>query len=324
MQYRTLGRTGLKVSLMSFGSGGPSSLGQSSGITRDQQTALIRRCLDLGINLFDTSALYGRSEEILGGGLKGIPRDSYILSTKWGHAATWSPRGVGGKDGALVEDPHALFEGVEGSLKRLGTDCIDIMQLHGLRSEQYHEVVERFCPVMKRLQEQGKIRFIGFSERFIADSSHKAALLALRTHPDLWDTIMLKYGILNQYAAKEVLPLALRSGTGILNMAAVRIKLPNPDQLEALIADWKNRGILGSNSLPEKNPLGWLVRDGVGSVISAGYKFAADHPAVSTVLTGTANITHLEENVAALDKPFLPESDKQRLVELFGEVAEYV
>jgi len=323
MKYRILGRTGLKVSLMGFGTGGPSSLGQNSNVTRNQQIALIRHCFDLGINLFDTSALYGRSEEILGWGLEGIKRDSYILSTKWGHAETWSPRGSGGKDGDVIKNPRLLIKGVERSLRHLGTDYIDILHFHGLRVEQYHEVVDRFIPVVDRLQEQGKIRYIGFSERFIADPSHEIALLGLKTHPGLWDTIMLKYGILNQFAAKEVLPLAMKNGTGIINMAAVRIKLPDPDQLEMLIANWKSRGMIDKNSLPDSNPLNWLVHDDIHSVISAGYKFAADHPAISMVLTGTANVRHLEENVAALEGSFLSKSDKQRLMELFGDIAEY-
>jgi L-galactose dehydrogenase len=313
----------LKVSVLGFGTGGPSSLGQSSGMPQNGQTDLIRRCFDVGINFFDTSSLYGKSEEILGRGLKGVPRDSYVLSTKWGHATTWSPRGVGGKDGPLVEDPQALIRGVEGSLGRLGTDYIDILHFHGLRPEQYHEVVERFCPGIERLQQEGKVRFLGFTTRFIADPVHEAALLGLRTDPDLWDTVMLKYGILNQVAANEVLPLALKHGTGVINMAAVRIKLPRSDQLEALIADWKRRGLVPADSLPDKNPLGWLVHDDVDSVVSAGYKFAADHPAISTVLTGTANPVHLEENAAALEKPSLAESDRQRLVDLFGQIAEY-
>jgi aryl-alcohol dehydrogenase-like predicted oxidoreductase len=134
---------------------------------------------------------------------------------------------------------------------------------------------------------------------------------------------MLKYGILNQRAVAEALPLAMEHGVGILNMAAVRIKLPRPDQLEALIERWQRSGAVPAGSLPTTNPLGWLVHDEVDSVISAGYKFAADHPAVSTVLTGTSNVEHLEENVAALAGPFLPGPDRQRLIELFGGVAEY-
>ena len=135
---------------------------------------------------------------------------------------------------------------------------------------------------------------------------------------------MLKYGILNQYAAKETLPLAMKHNVGILNMASVRIKLANPKLLEELIAEWKGKGYIPQDSLPERNPLDWLIRDEVDSVASAAYKFAADHPAISTVITGTSNIGHLEKNVAALENPFLPEPDGRRLIELFGEIAEYV
>ena len=83
MIYRTLGRTGIRVSLASFGSGGPSNLGQHRGTTASEQDALVMRCLDLGINLFDTSKNYGDSEQILGRALRGVPRDSYHLVTKW-------------------------------------------------------------------------------------------------------------------------------------------------------------------------------------------------------------------------------------------------
>ena len=135
---------------------------------------------------------------------------------------------------------------------------------------------------------------------------------------------MLKYGILNQYAAKEALPLAIEHGVGILNMAAVRVKLPDPVLLKELVSDWKKRGMVPSDSLPTEDPLGWLVCDDVDSVISAGYMFAADHPAVSTVLTGTSSLEHLEGNAAALARPALSKSHSRRLIELFGEVAEYV
>ena len=76
--------------------------------------------------------------------------------------------------------------------------------------------------------------------------------------------------------------------------------------------------------LPDEDPLGWLIHDGVESIVDAGYKFAADHPAISTVLTGTSRIHHLEGNVRALENPTLPESDKQRLRELLGEIAIYI
>ncbi len=290
---------------------------------RSEQAALVHRCLDLGINLFDTASAYGRSEEILGFALDEVPRDRYILSTKWAHAPAWPQSDSGDDDGTIETDLQALIRSVENSLRLLGTDYLDILLLHGLRTDQYDEVVQRFAPELRRLQQAGKVRFVGFSERFIADPRHQTAVHGLRNHPDLWDVVMLKYGILNQYAAKEALPLAQQQGVGVLNMAAVRIKLPRPDQLEALIQDWKQRGLVPEDSLPAGDPLGWLVHDDVQSVIDAGYRFAADHPAVGSVLTGTANLAHLEQNAASIEGPPLPQSDKVRLMEVLGDIAEY-
>ena len=254
MHYRTLGRTGLKVSLLSQGTGGPSQFGQNRGLLQAEQDRLIRRCLDLGINLFDTHESYGDSEAILGRALDGVPRDDYILVT---------------------------------------------------------------------IRERGLVDHRGFSLRYIVDPAQCGATAGLRKTPDLWDVIMLKYGILNQHAAKEMLPLALEHNIGILNMAAVRIKLPNPKLLEETIADWKSRGLIPRDALPDKGPLDWLVHDDVESVIAAAYKFAADHPAISSVITGTSNVAHLESNVHAIQNPALDPADSARLKRLFGHIVEY-
>ena len=197
------------------------------------------------------------------------------------------------------------------------------MLFHGPLPGQYGQMVERYFPEMERLREEGKLRFTGFSERFHADPEHRLAKIALSSDPGLWDVAMIKYGILNQYAAREVLPLAQEHGVGIMNMAAVRIKLPDPRLLEELIADWKARGLTPADGVPAKDPLGWLVRGEVDSVISAAYKFAADHPAISTVLTGTSSVEHLAHNLAALERPGLPEADTKRVVDLFSHIAEY-
>ena len=126
MEYRTLGRTGFEVSLLSLGSGGARSLGQSIGMTQDEQTALVQRAQALGINLIDTSAHYGESEKILGRALEGVRRDTYFLTTKW----------LAMKDGRSVPDPDLLVESVNQSLKRLRTDYVDIMMFHGLLPEE--------------------------------------------------------------------------------------------------------------------------------------------------------------------------------------------
>jgi L-galactose dehydrogenase len=314
MIYRTLGRTGIRVSLASFGSGGPSNLGQHRGTTASEQDALVMRCLDLGINLFDTSKNYGDSEQILGRALRGVPRDSYHLVTKW-----WGDHDVD----LLPDGPEVLRASVERSLTRLRTDYVDVMMLHGPLPGQYGQMVDRYYPELDRLRQEGKVRFTGFSERFYADPEHLLAETALGSGPELWDVVMLKYGILNQYAAKVVLPLAQQHAVGIINMAAVRVKLPDPVLLEELVADWKARGLVPADAVPDKDPLGWLVHGDVTSVVGAAYSFAADHPAVSTVLTGTSRIEHLEQNLAALERPCLPEANTRRIVELFSHIAEY-
>lgn len=313
MEYRKLGKTGLEVSLASFGTGGPSQFGQHKGLEQRQQTALVRRCLELGVNLFDTHEGYGDSESILGDALRGVPRDTYHLVTKWSYHS----------GGGVGRDAAAFADSVDRSLKRLHTDYIDVMMIHGILAEEYDSVMERFAPTLERLCEQGKVRFKGFSTRYIADPAQEIAPFALERDPGLWDVVMLKYGILNQIMAKEALPLATEHDIGVLNMASVRIKLPVPALLEGLIAGWKDKGYISQDSLPEQDPLGWLVHGEVDSVVSAAYKFAADHPAVASVITGTSSMHHLEANIAALEKPRLPEKDSARLKSLFGDIAEY-
>ena len=313
MEYRTLGKTGLKVSLAAFGTGGPSQFGQRKGLEQRQQTALVRRCLELGVNLFDTHEGYGDSERILGKALRGVPRDSYHLVTKWAYH----------RDGGTGQDAAAFGASVERSLRRLNTDYVDVMMIHGILAAEYDDVVERFVPTLERLCDAGKVRYKGFSTRYIADPAQEILPVALRSHPELWDVVMLKYGILNQIVTKEALPLAMEHDIGVLNMASVRIKLPVPELLEELISEWKDKGYIPEDGLPAHNPLGWLAHGEVDSVVSAAYKFAADHPAVHSVITGTSSMEHLEANIAALEKPRLPKEDSARLKSLFSDIAEY-
>ena len=287
-------------------------MGIALGFSLQKQQELINRCIDLGINFFDTSADYG-SEESLGKCLNQFSRDSYYLSTKW------NPKTPDSK----IKSPLDLEKSVEKSLLQLKTNYIDVMLFHGITMDIYNHCIEKYYSIMQKLQRDGKIRFIGLSEKIREDPKHLTPLHALRTHPELWDVCMLKYGILNQYAANETLNLALKYDIGIMNMAAVRIKLPDPKILETTIAEWKNEGIISSSSLSDREPLNWLIHDDVDSVVSAGYKFAADHPAISTVLTGTANIKHLNQNVKALENPKLPVKDKKQLISIFSHIPEH-
>lgn len=116
MEFRTLGKTGLRVSRVGLGSGGPSQLGQNSGVEEADIRRLVHRAFDLGINYIDTAAAYKESETILGRVLEGVPRDQYVLATKF-HAA----------QKGTFNSPDDIRASIERSLSRLNTDYVDVL-----------------------------------------------------------------------------------------------------------------------------------------------------------------------------------------------------
>ena len=313
MKYRTLGRTGLRISCVSLGTGGPSRIGQSTH--RDETTShrVIHRALELGINLFDTAAGYGDSEAILGRALKDTPRDQYLVATKF------TPTTDADQGGPIIS-PQQMIESCERSLERLQIEEIDVFQFHGVFPENYRQCVDQLFPAVEQLKTQGKIRFIGVTEYFHKDPSHRMLEMALEE--DVWDTVMVKYGILNQTAEKTVFPRAQRQNVGVFNMSAVRSRLSRQDQLEAIITRWKSAGLVPRAALPEKDPLGFLVHDDVKSVVAAGYKFGVEPAAISSLLVGTGNVAHLEENLATVLGSPLPREDSARIRNLLGSITE--
>ena len=308
MKYRKLGRTGLEVSVMGIGTGGPSQFGQNTGVPEAEVVALVRRALELGINFFDSSAVYGESESRLGRALRDVPREDYILATKF------QPM----KDGEVVS-PGTVVESVERSLKRLQVDVIDIMQFHGVKPDDYERVMEGLLPTVQKLQEQGKFRFMGISETYGQDPHHQTVPRVLEE--GVFDAVMVGYNLLSP-GAEELLPACQEKEVGVICMVAVRKGLSRPDYLLERLADAGRRGVIEREALPAEDPLGWLVEGEVESLPASGYKYVAAHPAISTVLSGTANVEHLEANVRAILGPSLPEEDMVRLRQVFGGVRE--
>lgn len=315
MKYRYLGKTGIKTSLLSLGTGGARQFGQTQGHNINDQKRLIGRALELGINMIDSSSNYSNSEELLGKCLSDIPRNTYHICTKWP---------ARDQSGATITNSYKLTEAIDNSLKKLNLDFIDVMMLHGVLPNEYDSIVENLAESLIKAKESGKIGSIGLSTRFSVDPSQQGALEALQKHPNLWEVLMIKYGILNQHADKFILPLAEQHSVGIMNMAAVRVKLPDKKLLEELISRWKSEGLIKKDSLSNSDPLEWLLNYDVKSVIDAGYKFAAEPQSISTVLTGTATISHLESNVRYLENPTLNQMDTKKLKNLFGHIVEYV
>src|SRR5688572_5432341 len=146
MRYRTLGRTGLEVSIMGMGTGGAGDpLGQQSGRTESDIHALLHRAFDLGINLYDTAPGYLESEAILGRALKSLPRERVIVSTKIALA--------GGMPGQPMKTMPAddIEPAVDRSLQRLQLSCIDLMLVGVAGPEHYDRFVSEQLPVLLRL-----------------------------------------------------------------------------------------------------------------------------------------------------------------------------
>jgi len=308
MDFTTLGRTGLKVSVAGLGCGGPSRLGLRDDPQSEKGAiALVRQAIDLGINFLDTAQAYG-TEAIVGKAIAGLPRDRVILSTK---------KSLPAADHA---DPESeVRKGLEQSLRLLGTDYIDVYHLHGVEPKDDEFAKNRLLPALRRLKEQGKIRCIGVTEAFVPDPSHR--MLRESLNEDLWDVVMVGFNLLNPSARRTVFPLTMKNRAGVLGMFAVRRALSQPERLKGLAAELIQRGAIPHASVNPDDPLDFLRQEGGATTLpEAAYRFCRHEPGIDVVLTGTGNPEHLQANVAAILKPALPQPVLQRLDRLFGKL----
>jgi aryl-alcohol dehydrogenase-like predicted oxidoreductase len=307
MDYIELGRTGARVSAVGVGCGGHSRLGMRNGGDTAGAAGIVRRALDLGITFIDTAEGYG-TEEAVGLGVRGR-RDQAFVSTKTGPTF----RNGGGPISAAD-----LRDKVETSLTRLGTDRIDLFNLHGVGEPLYDHSVEVLLPELRRLQEQGKIRFLGITEAFgFRETDHRMLQRAL---PDAYfDVVMVGFNLLNPSARRTVFPLTQRHRIGTLIMFAVRRALSQKAALGELLQGLETQQLVPPGTAAEG--LDFVARDPeVHSLVEAAYRFCRHEPGADVILTGTGNIAHLEENIASILAPKLPPQLHDRLTALFGEV----
>jgi L-galactose dehydrogenase len=303
MDYRILGRTGLKASVIGLGGGGPSRLGQRDNVNTEAESAdILRRGFDAGINFIDTAEAYG-TEGIVGQALKGRDRTSIIISTK---KST-------GKNPISADD---LRHGLEQSLSRLGTDYIDIYHLHGVAPENYAHCREVLVPVLLNLKQQGKIRFLGITEPWNSDVQHIMLQDALKD--DVWDVMMVGFNLLNQTARETVLQPAMKQNIGILIMFAVRLALSKPDRLRETLQQLIEQGQVDPADIDLDNPLAFAL-GGAGGVDlpDLAYRFCNYEPGVHVTLSGTGNPAHLQANIDSFSRPPLPDAIVERLKHIF-------
>jgi len=314
VETKILGRTGLDVTVMGVGCGGPSRAGQSTGKSEAESVAVVRAALDAGINFIDTSEAY-RTEAIVGQAIRGRDRSKLVISTK--------------KSGGRNITPANLRRSLEDSLQRLGTDYVDIYHLHGVILEDYPYLAAEIVPELLKLRDEGKIRFLGITERWNADTRHLMLQRALQD--DVWDVMMVGFNLLNQSARELVFRRTIEKNIGILVMFAVRRALSRPEKLAEVLDELIAAGQLDPADLDraDRNRAGpdpahtldFLVHDSCAvSVPDAAYRFCRDEPGTHVILSGTGNPAHLTDNIESFCRPPLPDADRRRLEHIFRNV----
>lgn len=306
MQYRRLGRTGLDVSVLSLGTGGPSRMGQARGATDAEIVGFVRSALELGINFIDTAPEYDHSESLLGRALSEAPRESYVLASKF------RPD----KNGHEVASPAELRASVTASLDRLGVETIDLLQFHGVTTETYRPVVDTLYATLEEMRTEGQIRFLGITEKPATDPDHQ--MLSMALEDDVFDTIMVGYSLVNQSAETGVIPRARATDVGVIGMVAVRRVDSWRDHVETMASRGQLPPELVGAQFPGPDVMERLLGSYGESLVSTGYKFVLGNPDVSTVLTGTSQAAHLEENIQAAVGPMLPEAVMERIRSVLG------
>jgi aryl-alcohol dehydrogenase-like predicted oxidoreductase len=303
MEYRNLGKSGLRVPVLSFGTGtfgggGPlfSAWGHS-GVT--EASRLIDICLDAGVHLFDTADVYsnGGAEEILGAAIKGR-RDRVLISTKSG-----LPVGDGPNDAGSSR--HRLLAAVDASLRRLATDHIDLFQLHAFDA---YTPVEEVLSTLDDLVRAGKLRYVGVSN-FSGWQLMKSLSAAERHGWPRYVTHQVYYSLVGRDYEWELMPLGLDQGVGALVWSPLgwgrltgKIRrgepLPEGSRLHAT-AQW-GPPVDEARLYAVVDALDAVADETGRTVPQIAIAWLLARPTVSSVIIGARDETQLRDNLGAV------------------------
>lgn len=300
MQFRILGRTGVKVSSLCFGT-------MSFGGDADEATSatMFKRCLDAGINFFDTANSYsaGRSEEILGRLMAGM-RDELVINSK-----VCSPVGPGINDRGLAR--RHIMQQVEASLRRLNTDRLDLYFVHHFDADT---PIEETLHALDDLVTQGKIVYPAVSN-WAAWQIAKALGVSARQGWARFECIQPMYNLVKRQVEVEILPLAASEGLGVipyspLGGGLLSGKYSSPDQA--------TEGRLTQNRMYQRrygDPQYYEIagrfadhaRERQVHPATLAVAWVMHHPAVTAPIIGARNVDQLEASLAAADLAMTPE-----------------
>jgi aryl-alcohol dehydrogenase-like predicted oxidoreductase len=318
VRTRSFGSSDLRCSEIGFGTW---ALGSNwwGKVTGDEGIDLIARALELGITFFDTGDVYGKgaNEEIVARALAGVPRDSVQISTKFGYALEEGRRDHSQGERPQDWSPAHARKALEGSLRRLRTDYLDLYQLHNPRMD----AIERddLFAELEHLRDEGKLRHYGVALG-PAIGWRDEGLRALEKH-DI-TSIQTVYNVLEQDPGRDFLAAAERRGAGVMARVPTSSGLledkytldttfPEHDHRSHRPREWLVEG------LQKVERLRFLSEEHGITMAQAALRFILAQDAIACVLPTVSNAEDLEEWAAASDAPDLTAEDLARVSELY-------
>ena len=299
MKYRRLGNTNTQVSVIGLGCRG---FGRRN-VSEDDCIRTVHVALDNGVNFFDTADVYGdgQSETILGKALRGKPRESYVLATKGGSERL---PGVGERQNG---DPGFLRKALEGSLRRLGVDCIDLYQFHNPDpAVPLSATAEAFA----RFVEEGKVRYVGVSNMSSRELREWLSYIRETVSIQLPYSVADIRRVSSLYSTGEFQQVSLIPWTPLFNGWLVKPPPRERDKRAGLAAAFSDEFVHALNDAARE--IADIAQKRGFSPASVALAFVTAHPAVATVPVGATTAEHLLENIKACDVT-LDAGDLERL-----------
>jgi aryl-alcohol dehydrogenase-like predicted oxidoreductase len=302
MEYRNLGNSGLQVSVAGLGC-------NNFGMRIDgaQTKAVVDKALELGINFFDTADVYGgrgKSEEFLGSALKGRRREA-IVATKFRSPMGEGPLWAGGSR-------RYIFDAVDDSLRRLGTDYIDLYQIHAPdRATPIEETMRALDDVVR----SGKVRYIGCSN-FDGWQVVEAQWVARTEHLMPFISAQNQYNLLERRVERELLPVCEKYGLGVLPFFPLasgfltgkyRPGQSPPEGTRLALMGERAKQALSDENFDALAKLEEFIEPRGRSMVELAVGWLASHPVVSSVIAGATRPEQVEQNVRAVEWRLTPE-----------------
>lgn len=300
MEYRFLGKTGVKVSQLCFGT-------MSFGGDADEETsaALYHRCREAGINFFDCANMYqrGMAEEILGR-LIHDERDQVVITTK-----AYFPMGEGVNDRGASR--RHLRLALEASLRRLQTDFVDILFIH--RFDEYTDLAETLS-TLNDLVRQGKVLYLGASN-FAAWQVEKALGLSALHGWEAFSVLQPMYNLVKRQAEVEILPMAQAENLAVIPYSPLggglltgKYGMDRPPESGRLVTNKMYQTRYGEPLMHEvAERFTAFARERGYHPASLAVAWVGSHPAVTAPIIGARNVEQLEDSLRSVDIPMIPE-----------------